>query len=286
MRRTEAGCGVPVRVRQRKRWVSVRRGWSRFWRAFPTFVKDFFSPLATIAIAALVAYYGHQFDERQAKAQETEASLKIVSTFSEMLRQIDEKDEPRKELAVIGIAHFGDDALPLLRLALAAQEQKIHDGAKAALYEIFRSETVSRKKVIEFLLDQLRSSRPELRTGALEVFSDIGGELGTFTAGVISAVKDLLRVTDGSLRETDETVLINAARFLSNYHTLDSENLLLDIAEKARSSGARRQGFDELNKVANDVDPCRALSRLRSITDPNEENKDDLQKAINQIRYH
>jgi hypothetical protein len=232
------------------------------------FIKDVFPPLASAIIAFFVLYYGKQFNDRAAKTQEDVAStqarqadtakseleLKILSDFTGSLAQLtDESAEAEKKqtLAAIKFVQYGEEVLPVIKIALGVEESSVRRGATVVVAQMFQSGRIDRVKLLHELKDYFKNQNAYLRRGVLECFVKLGDHLsGEEASEVVNLLKDDVDPRADCSKPEEENVLLEAAKFLRGRPSLDSKELLLRIAENRSCTKPRIQAVDNLPSVA------------------------------------
>lgn len=250
----------------------VKKGAGRFFKGLGGFLKDFGPPLtgfATAAVAALVFYYGHQFQDRQATTAADEAYLKILTEFSNSFEQLNNSNAATKTLAANRLALYGERALEPIKINLATEEKPVRDGAVLVVFQMFQAETVERSKLMDSLRGYFeKSNSPYLRTGVIECFLKIAQYLpDEEKRKVVAVLRDKLRPEDCTRKGEEETIE-NATIFLAYSPSRDSVELLLKIAGSDCKFEPRHYAIDSLPKAAAILTPperTQLLKRLEEI---------------------
>jgi translation initiation factor 1 (eIF-1/SUI1) len=258
-----------------------------FGRGVWLFVKDVLPPLASVIIAVFVFYYGKQFNDRQAASQEeqtrtqakqaetaeSELELKILSDFTNSIAQLtDESPEKYKvqTVAAIKFIQYGEKALPIIKIALGVEENTVRRGATVVAVQMFQSEKIGRKKLLSELEEYFKTQNPYLRRGVLECFVKLEDQLSNDEAiEVVGLLKNYLNPQSDCSKSEDDNAFFEAAVFLGGQASLDSQDLLLQIAENRSCTRARIQAVDSLPEVVKELrDEQRAkiVARLQLLT--------------------
>jgi len=262
------------------------------------FIKDVVPPLASVIIAFFVFYYGREFNNRQATTQEEQAAtsrselqLKILLDFTNSLADLtDESDKKEKKqtLAAIKFVQYGEKALPIIKIALGVEETTVRKGATVVVVHMFQARGIDRTKLLSELKEYFKAQGPFQRRGVLECFVKLQDHLSSEEA---DDVVDLLKNTvdpgaDCSKQEEDD-VLVSAAVFLGARPSLDSERMLLKIAENHSCIRPRIQAVDNLPAVAEKLRPEEReaiIARLRHlIPDPSKSLTNSIAVAIEKL---
>lgn len=126
------------------------------------FVKDYstlLTPIMAAIVAAVVAYFGNKFDDHISK----DTLDKITTEFV--------KGDSDPNLTAMKLAAYGDKALPAVKIALAADDQDLRNGAVQIASQMYFTETVDRESLTKSMLNYY--DNPVLRLGVVEWFSTI-----------------------------------------------------------------------------------------------------------------
>jgi hypothetical protein len=156
-------------------------------------VKDYSSlltPILTALIAALVAFFGYEFDDHVSR----DTLDKITTEF------VRGNDDPN--VTAMKLASYGEKALPAVRMALGIQDPKLRNGAVKIAAQMYFTETVGRDRLTKSMLKYY--DNPVLRLGVLEWFSTIEGSQIPLSAPQREAVFEKMQKTFGSAGEKCE----------------------------------------------------------------------------------
>jgi hypothetical protein len=156
-------------------------------------VKDYSSmltPLLTALIAALVAFFGYEFDDHVSR----DTLDKITTEF------VRGNDDPN--VTAMKLAAYGEKALPAVRMALGIQDPKLRNGAVKIAAQMYFTETVGRNSLTKSMLKYY--DNPVLRLGVLEWFSTIEGSQIPLSDRHREAVFEKMQQTFGAAGENCE----------------------------------------------------------------------------------
>jgi len=270
------------------------------------FFRDILPPLASALIAFFVFYYGKQYNDRQTAIQKeqtdtqqkqagtakSDLELKILSDFTSSLAQLTDKtaDSYRiQTIAAIKFVQYGEKALPVIKLALGVEEDTVRKGATVVIVQLFQSGEIDRQKLLSELNGYFRSSNPYLRRGVLECFVKLEERLtNAEVVSVVNLLQNNLNAQSDYSRIEDQNVLSEAAVFLGGQGSVESEELLLKIAENRSCTKPRIQAIDSLPEIAEKLSPQQRhtiLARLKGLlADAPGELKPRISLAIQQIQ--
>ena len=126
------------------------------------FVKDYstlLTPIMAAIVAGVVAYFGNKFDDHISK----DTLDKITTEFV--------KGDADPNLTAMKLAAYGDKALPAVKIALAADDQDLRNGAVQIASQMYFTETVDRDSLTKSMLNYY--DNPVLRLGVVEWFSTV-----------------------------------------------------------------------------------------------------------------
>lgn len=270
------------------------------------FFRDILPPLASALIAFFVFYYGKQYNDRQtviqkeqsdtqlnqAETAESDLELKILSDFTNSLAQLTDEgpDGYRiQTIAAIKFVQYGEKALPIIKLALGVEEDTVRKGATVVVVQLFQSGKIDRHQLLAELNGYFKSSNPFLRRGVLECFVKLEDRLTNAEAiSVVDLLQKYLNAQSDSSRIEDQGVLFEAAAFLGGQGSVESEELLLTIAENRSCTKPRIQAIDSLPEIADKLSPQQRqtiLARLKGLLpDASSTLRPKIKLAIEQIQ--
>jgi len=276
------------------------------WARFRENVKDLGPPItgiASVAIAALVFYYGYQINKRQAVTQEAQAAtqksqaetarsdlqLKILSEFSKSLADLSATDEKTKTLAAIRFVQYKADALAAIQPALGVKEPAIRSGATTVIVHLLESGSVSRDDLMSSLLEYFKAGNAYTRTAIFETFIGLDRRLSPAESTRITQflVTNLKTETTCSTPEEAE-VLQQAALFLGLWPSSNSADLLLKIGSNPTCARPAIQALDNVVKVGENLDPQQRqliVDKLEAMA-PNapDDRKPQIAAALDSLR--
>jgi hypothetical protein len=282
-----------------------RGGLRKLGRGIWLFMKDVLPPLASVVIAVFVFYYGKKFNDRQAISQEeqtrtqarqadtaqSELELKILFDFTSSIAELTDEstDKYKKQaLAAIKFVHYGEKALPVIKIALGVEETTVRKGATVVVVQMYQSGNIGRKKLLAELMNDFQEQNPYLRRGVLECFVKLEDSLGEDASEVVGLLQKHLDPQADCSSSKDDNVLLEAAVFLGGQPSPDSAELLLKILENRSCTNARIQAIDSMGEVAEKlgVEQRRAIvARLEPLTsDPSDRLLPKIRAAIKEIR--
>jgi hypothetical protein len=202
--------------------------------------------LGSLVIAGLVFYYGNKLNNlqiqlqtqqtelaaRQTEINEAQKRAAISDMLSKFFTDLTDTNESKKTFAAIGLAAHGEDALPVVKLALGVEQSPIRASAVDVVVLLFQSGSINRAKLFDELMSYLESPNLQLRRGVLECFFRMGNQLKQEEEGqkIIQYLNEKVNPDGQCWNEGDEQILLGAAKLLSNWPRIDSRDYLLRIA--------------------------------------------------------
>lgn len=254
-------------------------------------IKDYLpalTPIATAALTFFIGYYGHKVSTQRTR----EALDKITTEF------VASKGS-NPEIAAIKLAAYGKDALPAMRMVLAATEDGLRNGGVLIAEKMYVGGTVDREVLVEEIMRDY--GNPGMRRGALEWFKKMEGQLSEQETKLAFAKlqtsfqgKECMTQKEMVARAAGDVLLAWSA---DGSHPMKGEvkQLSLDMAFNCRDAadpskylGAREQAVDALKHVASTLPKAEQDSVLCSLdclrSDAPNELLRDIDNAVVEIK--
>ncbi len=264
----------------------------RFWG----FIKDVGLPGASIAIALAVGIVGYLINDR-------DAAIKQSALLSGYLTELLSTDVEKHKTAAIKLAEYGDEAKPVVLLALGSSTENERQGPILAVKYMFEwgkdtcrwffgrwfFETTSEKKRIcrSKLLDELLgasiSSNPYLRAGALEGLLAVADALNdSQKLEVLETLKDRLG-PQGELadqKEKEGAVMQKAVLLLAKLATDEAAKILVGLVRNSHRPSVQVQSLESLEGACKNLAPPSRQWVLDELKKTLPQSQDSLRSKI------
>ncbi len=229
-----------------------------------TFLKDYLpalTPIATVVISVAVSVYTYKANDHRS----TEALDQIMSEFGP------NQDERAHAIAAIKLAAYGEKALPAVKMVLGSDDPQLRSGGVLVAEQMYRAETVDRKKLTREMLNYYSANDRLLRRGVLEWLVEMDHQISDDEARNAYAVVRQSFGAGGELCATqDENVALQAANFLFIWSYPDSKDLVFgmvrrchDGAQPNKYGGARESLINAIPKIAGALKAEQRAALLR-----------------------
>ena len=221
------------------------------------FLKDYLpalTPIATVVISVAISIYTYRANDHRS----TEALDKTVSEFGS--KNLDERS---REIAAIRLAAYGDKALPAVKMVLGASDRDLRTGGVLVAQQMYRAQTVDRKKLTNEILGYYAANDRFLRLGVLEWLVAMENQLSVDDSRLAYKLLQDSFGPHGELCSTqDEDVALEAAKFLYIWSFGDSRAFVLGMATYCTGEGAREQAVNTLPVLAKNLSQKERASLL------------------------
>jgi hypothetical protein len=232
------------------------------------------SIIASSILALFVWHYGKTISEQQLKLQTQQTTMQTEQVQAELadmrtkyFDNLTSPDENKRTLAEIGLAGYGQKAIPVVHMAMGVEQGEIRESATNVVYRLFQAEMKpeERWKLIKFLMDEFDSPNKNLRIGVVQSFVKIEPLLSTeerkhITSFLGARVIPQEICSDQEGRETIQ----EAAKF---FGTETKTEYLLLIARCPRCGNGWLQAMLKLDTISRELSAAQRTELQSKITE-------------------